>query len=68
MGLIVISETAQKIIHFENARGDIPRSARSALDPKAQPYQHLIDRLFFKMAGLTESESAAIEERLTHML
>lgn len=64
----LIGEAARKIIHFENERGDISRSARSALDPKAQPYQDLIDTLFYKMAGLTETESAAIEERLLNML
>ena len=64
----LVGEAARKIIHFESERGDIPRSARSALAPKAQPYQDLIDKLFFMMAGLTESESSAIEERLTHML
>lgn len=64
----VISEAAKKIIDLETARGDIPRSARSALDPKAQPYQDLIDRLFFSMAGLSESEASAIEDRLSRML
>jgi hypothetical protein len=64
----VISEAAKKIINLEVERGDIPRSARSALDPKAQPYQDLIDRLFYVMAGLSEAEASAIEDRLTRML
>jgi len=64
----VISQAAKKIIALEVERGDIPRSARSALDPKAQPYQDLIDRLFYIMAGLTESEASAIESRLSRML
>lgn len=58
----------EKIEVIEAERGDIPRSARSALDPKAQPFQDLVDKLFFKMAGFTESEYVAIEERLSHML
>jgi hypothetical protein len=64
----VISEAAKKIISLETERGDIPRSARSALDPKAQPYQEFIDRLFYVMAGLSESEASAIEDRLSRML
>ncbi|MGH9971496.1 MAG: Eco57I restriction-modification methylase domain-containing protein, partial [Pyrinomonadaceae bacterium] len=64
----VISEAAKKIINLEVERGDIPRSARSALDPKAQPYQDLIDRLFYAMAALTETEASAIEDRLSRML
>jgi hypothetical protein len=35
----VISEASKKIIEIEVERGDIPRSARSTLDPKAQTYQ-----------------------------
>lgn len=61
-------EAVRKIIAIESARGDIPRSARSALDPKAQAYQDLIDRLFYAMAGLTEAEANALEERLSRML
>lgn len=64
----VISEASKKIIEIEVERGDIPRAARSALDPKAQPYQDLIDRLFYVMAGLSEAESSAIEDRLSRML
>jgi hypothetical protein len=33
-----------------------------------QPYQDLIDKLLFAMAGLTEAESAGLEERLARML
>jgi hypothetical protein len=33
--------------------GDIARTARSALDPKAQLYQDLIDRVLYRMAGLS---------------
>jgi len=43
-------------------------TARIALDPKAQPYQKLIDTLFYRMAGLTEDEAAGLEDRLGRML
>jgi hypothetical protein len=52
----------------ETARGEIARSARSHLDPTAQPYQDFIDRLFYAMAGLTDDESRGLEERLARML
>ncbi len=58
----------ERITKIEAARGDIARSDRSALDPKAQPYQDLIDRMLYRMAGLTEEEAAGLEERLARML
>ena len=64
----VIVETAERITSIEKARGEIARAERSALDPEAQPYQDLIDRLFYAMAGLTEDESKGLEERLARML
>lgn len=63
-----VVEAARKIIAIESARGDIPRSARSALDPKARPYQDLIDHLFYAMAGISRGEAAALELRLEQML
>lgn len=54
----VIIEAASRIIAIEERRGDIPRAARSALAPEAQPYQDLIDRIFYAMAGLSASEAA----------
>ncbi|HEY7155800.1 MAG TPA: hypothetical protein VH575_17685 [Gemmataceae bacterium] len=53
---------------FEAERGDIARTERSALDPAAQPYQDLIDQLFFDMAGLSAGEVTALEERYAKML
>jgi len=38
------------------------------LDPKAQPYQDLIDRLFYKLAGLSDEEAMGLEQRLSTML
>ena len=44
-----IIEAVNHITTIEVRRGDIPRAARSALAPAAQPYQDLIDRLFYGM-------------------
>ncbi len=59
---------ANSICDIESERGEIRRVARSALDPAAQPYQDLIDRLLYAMAGLTNDEAAMLEERLAVML
>ena len=64
----VIVDSVQRIVAIEGERGEISRAARSALDPSAQPYQDLIDRLIFAMAGLTLEESSGLEERLSVML
>jgi hypothetical protein len=64
----VIVECVNRIMFIEANRGDIPRAARSSLDPAAQPYQVLIDRIIYAMAGLTPAESAALEKRLDKML
>jgi hypothetical protein len=63
-----VSFLVQGIIAAEQARGEIARSDRSALVPEAQPYQDLIDRILFTMAGLDDSEIAALEQRLESML
>lgn len=63
-----IVEAVNRIMSIEANRGDIARAARSSLDPAAQPYQDLIDRLIYAMASLTSSESTALEERLGQML
>lgn len=63
-----IVEAVKIISQIEQERGEIARTERSALDPAAQPYQDLIDRLFYAMAGLTPEESAGLEERLREML
>lgn len=63
-----ISAAVERICAIEHERGEIARTARSALDPAAQPYQDFIDRLFYTLAGLTPDESAALEHRLATML
>ncbi|MBI3466454.1 MAG: N-6 DNA methylase [Planctomycetes bacterium] len=63
-----IVEAVRRITEIETARGEIPRTARSALDPTAQPSQDLTDRLLYSMAGLTEEDIEGLEERLGAML
>ncbi len=63
-----VVELVNRIIRAGQARGPISRSGRSALCPAAQPYQDLIDRLMFAMAGLTDAESATLAARLARML
>ncbi len=58
----------RRIIQAEHARGEISRAERSALCTNAQPYQDLIDRLLYAMAGLTDAEAQGLEERLANML
>jgi hypothetical protein len=64
----VIVAAVKKIIAVEGARAGMKRKDRSALDPAAQPYQDLIDRLFFKMAGFNDAEGLGLEARLAKML
>jgi hypothetical protein len=40
----------------------------SAVGPQAQPYKNLVDRILYPMAGLTDAEARALEERLDKML
>jgi hypothetical protein len=58
----------ERITTLEAARGAVARVARSALDPKAQPFQDLIDRMMGRMAGLTDQEAGRLERRLAAML
>ncbi len=58
----------ERIIAIEQTRGEIARTERSALDPKAQPLQDLLDRILYRMAGLTEAEARGLEARLAKML
>jgi hypothetical protein len=64
----IIIRAVDQIIEIEVERGVIPRAARSSLDVAAQPYQDLIDELFYAMAGLTREEAEGLEERLSGML
>jgi len=53
---------------LEEQRGTITRSERAALCPKAEPYQRALDLLIMRLAGLSDSEMAGVEERLEEML
>ena len=64
----VVIELVRQIVDAEQRRGEIARSERSALCQEAQPYQDLIDRLLYAMAGLSEEEARGLEERLARML
>jgi hypothetical protein len=66
MGCLI--RLVDEITNRERDRGDIARTERSALAPDAQPYQDLIDRLLYRMAGLTEVEAKGLEQRLARML
>jgi hypothetical protein len=57
-----------EITKVEAARGEIARTERSALAPEAQPYQDLIDRILYRMAGLTDADATGLEKRLEGML
>ena len=64
----VLVDLVRRIVAIEEARGEIARGERSALAPAAHPFQDLIDRLLYAMAGLTPDESASLEARLAQML
>lgn len=66
--LVCLVRLVDEITRIESARGDIARTERSALAPEAQPYQDLIDRILYCMAGLTVAEAAGLERRLAGML
>jgi hypothetical protein len=66
--LDLLEALARRLRAFEERRGIISRSARAALCAEAEPYQRALDLLIFRLAGLSESESAGIEERLIQML
>jgi hypothetical protein len=63
-----MSRLVDEITRIESARGDIARTERSALAPEAQPYEDLIDRILYRVAGLTDTEAQRLEERLGEML
>jgi hypothetical protein len=61
-------QLVEAISRIEANRGDIVRTERSALAPQAQPYQDLLDKMLFRLAGLTDAEVEGLEERLAGML
>ena len=64
----MIVDPVNRTIAIETARGEIPRAARSALAPAAQPLQDSMDRLLYALAGLAPDKMRGLEERLARML
>ena len=63
-----VSALVGEIEDAERRRGTISRRQRSKLSSRAQPLQRIIDRLLFRMVGLTDAEATGIEDRLARML
>jgi hypothetical protein len=63
-----LAQLVETIIRIEGGRGGISRSQRSALDHRAQPYQDLLDRMLYRMAGISDAEAVGLERRLATML
>jgi hypothetical protein len=66
--MTAMASLVERIMAVEHDRGEIARTARSALAPAAQPLQDLLDRIIFRMAGLSDDEAAGLVHRLTKML
>ena len=61
-------ELVQRITAIQADCGPITRTERSALAPAAHPYQDLIDRILYALAGLSEADWRGLESRLSTML
>jgi type I restriction-modification system DNA methylase subunit len=61
-------ELVARIVDAERRRGPITRRQRAKLSPEAQPFQDLIDRILFALAGFTADEIERLTERLEGML
>jgi hypothetical protein len=65
----ILSDASSAIAQIECSRTpDLSRFARSALATEAQPIQDAVDKILFAIAGLSESESNGLQERLENML
>jgi hypothetical protein len=64
----IIAAIVRRIVVNERARGDISRSARSALAPEAQVWQDIINTAFYEMAGLDDQEQRDLRASLSTML
>ena len=60
----VVVDAVEEIETIERDRGPMRRQDRSKLSPEGQPFQDFIDRLLFRMAGLSDAEIAGVEQRL----
>ncbi|HEX8342265.1 MAG TPA: DNA methyltransferase [Tepidisphaeraceae bacterium] len=64
----IICEATDRVVAIETARGAVTKKDRSALAKQSQPYQDFLDRVFFRLAGITDDEARALEKRLSKML
>ena len=64
----LVMEAVEEIETMERDRGTISRRDRSKLSTAGQPYQDFIDRLLFRMAGLSDAEIVGVERRLAAWL
>jgi hypothetical protein len=53
---------------IDNQQHRMVDALNEPLAPKTQPYQDLIDRILYRMAGLTDAEAQGLEKRLEGML
>jgi hypothetical protein len=65
---VCLTALVERIVKIETIRGEIARTDRSELASDAQPLQGLIDRILFRLAGLTDAEASGLKERLAGML
>ena len=64
----MVIDAVEEIETIERDRGPIRRRDRSKLSPTGQPFQDFIDRLLFRMAGLSDAETVGVERRLAAWL
>jgi hypothetical protein len=63
----VVAAAVDRIICAEADREDMKRAERSELCKAAQPFQDFLDTVFFRLAGLTDPEVAALKKRYQAM-
>ncbi len=64
----MVIDAVGEIETIERDRGPMKRRDRSKLSPTGQPFQDFIDRLLFRMAGLSDAEAVGVERRLAAWL
>ena len=64
----MVIDAVGEIETIERDRGPMKRRDRSKLSPTGQPFQDFIDRLLFRMAGLSDAETVGVERRLASWL
>jgi hypothetical protein len=64
----IIAAVVERIAMCERNRGEITRTARSALAEEAQPWQDVLNEVFYAMAGIDTAERQGLATRLQAML